>query len=102
MNVSEAMKVLGELLDAFDRDEHGDYFYDYGVEVCEAAILAHCALSASGREIPMTPKRVYRTYYSDDYCPVCGKQQKRSKRGKATPWYCERCGQKLGWEDGDG
>ncbi len=52
MNAQEAIKILSELLDAFDRDEHGDYFYDYGWEVCEATILALGALSLSGRETP--------------------------------------------------
>ena len=99
MNVPRAIQILGELLDAYDQCEHGDYFYDNDQEVCEAIILAHGALSLSVRETPMTPARVFREYYSDDYCPVCRKQQKRSKRGKDTPWYCERCGQKLWWGD---
>lgn len=46
----------------------------------------------------MNSVRKYRTYYSDDYCPVCGKQQKTAKRSMEKPWYCERCGQKLGWD----
>lgn len=46
----------------------------------------------------MNPVRKYRSYYSDDYCPVCGKQQKVAKRSMEKPWYCERCGQKLGWD----
>ena len=44
MNYKESLKVIGGLLDAFDRDEHGDYFYEHGWEVCEAAILAYGAL----------------------------------------------------------
>ena len=44
MNYKESLKVLGGLLDAFDRDEHGDYFYERGWEVCEAMILAYGAL----------------------------------------------------------
>jgi hypothetical protein len=40
MTYPEAKQVLTGLLDAFDRDEHGDYFYDHGWEVCEAVILA--------------------------------------------------------------
>ena len=40
MNTIEAKQVLSGLLDAFDNDEHGDYFYDHGWEVCEAVILA--------------------------------------------------------------
>jgi hypothetical protein len=44
MNYKESLKVLGGLLDAFDRDEHGDYFYEHGWEVCEATILAYGAL----------------------------------------------------------
>jgi len=93
MTKPEAIKVLGELLDAYDRCEHGDYFYDYGQEVCEAITLAHGALSRSERETPV-PIRVndWRIY-----CPSCGKQQ---KSGKAAPWYCERCGQKLRSENG--
>lgn len=50
------------------------------------------------KQIPMNPVRKYRAYYSDDYCPVCGKQQKTAKRSMEKPWFCERCGQKLGWE----
>lgn len=44
MTREEAIKCLAGLLDAFDSDEHGDYFYDHGWEVCEATILAHAAL----------------------------------------------------------
>lgn len=40
MTYPEAKQVLTGLLDAFDRDEHGDYFYENGWEVCEAVILA--------------------------------------------------------------
>lgn len=50
------------------------------------------------KQIPMNPVRKYRKFYSDDYCPVCGKQQKTAKRSMEKPWFCERCGQKLGWE----
>ena len=32
------------------------------------------------------------------YCAVCKKQQKNRTRSK-TAWYCERCGQKLVWEE---
>ena len=50
------------------------------------------------KDVVMNPVRKYRTHYSDDYCPVCGKQQKTAKRSMKKPWYCERCGQKLGWD----
>ena len=40
MTYPEAKQMLTGLLDAFDRDEHGDYFYDHGWEVCEAVSLA--------------------------------------------------------------
>lgn len=40
MTYPEAKQMLTGLLDAFDRDEHGDYFYENGWEVCEAVILA--------------------------------------------------------------
>ncbi len=51
------------------------------------------------RDIPMKPVRIERSRYSDDYCPICGKQQKRLKRTIGKPWFCERCGQKLEWGD---
>lgn len=66
------------------------YFYLEGYEAGQKFVHQ--------REIPMNPVRKYRAYYSDDYCPVCGKQQKVAKRSMEKPWYCERCGQKLGWE----
>ena len=50
------------------------------------------------RDIPINPVRKNRGHYSDDYCPVCGKQQKRAKRSRGKTWFCERCGQKLSWE----
>lgn len=53
MTREEAIKVLGELLYAFDRDEHGDFFYEHGWEVCEATILAHAALREQPRWIPV-------------------------------------------------
>lgn len=53
MTREEATKVLGGLLDAFDRDEHGDYFYEHGWEVCEATILAHGALQNQSFWIPV-------------------------------------------------
>lgn len=53
--------------------------------------------AAYQRNIPMNPTRKNRGYYSDDYCPVCGKQQKKSKRNREI-WFCERCGQKLSWD----
>lgn len=39
-----AIKVFGQLLEAFDQSEHGDYFYDFGDMVCEAANVAIAAL----------------------------------------------------------
>ena len=45
-----AIKVFWQLLDAFDNCEHGDYFYDFGDMVCEAANVAIAAL----REQPVT------------------------------------------------
>lgn len=56
MNYKEATKVLGGLLDAFDRDEHGDYFYEHGWEVCEATILAYGALQNQPFWIPVEEK----------------------------------------------
>lgn len=53
MNYKEALNVLGGLLDAFDRDEHGDYFYEHGWEVCEATILAYGALQNQPFWIPV-------------------------------------------------
>ncbi len=49
------------------------------------------------KNISVRPVRKDRKRYSDDYCPVCGKQQKTAKRRQEKPWYCERCGQKLVW-----
>ena len=54
------------------------------------------------RDMIMNPVRKYRSHYSDDYCPVCGKQQKTVKRSMEKPWFCERCGQKLGWDGFNG
>ena len=36
MNQITAKAILGELLEAYDAWEHGDYFYDHGDVVCEA------------------------------------------------------------------
>lgn len=36
MNIITAKAILGELLDAYEECEHGDYFYDHGDVVCEA------------------------------------------------------------------
>jgi hypothetical protein len=36
MNIISAKAILGELLEAYEAWEHGDYFYDHGGEVCEA------------------------------------------------------------------
>ena len=44
MNYKESLKVIGGLLDALDRDKHGDYFYEHGLDVCEEAIRAYGAL----------------------------------------------------------
>lgn len=49
------------------------------------------------KQIPIYPVHKNRNYYSDDFCPVCGKQQKKSNRIMGKQWYCERCGQKLEW-----
>ena len=44
MTREAAIKVFCQLLDAFDKSEHGDYFYDFGDMVCEAANVAISAL----------------------------------------------------------
>lgn len=36
MNRITAKAILGELLEAYDECEHGDYFYDNGDVVCDA------------------------------------------------------------------
>ena len=60
------------------------------------------AMKALEKQIPKIIRKVQRHWgdgrpsYKDYYCPVCGKQQKRSK---GDEWYCERCGQKLIWEE---
>ena len=92
MKTPEAILILGKLRDAYDRAEHGDFFYDYGQEVCEAAELGRRALIGLARDTAMPPKVIGRR----TYCPSCSKQQ---KRGKGAPWYCERCGQLLWWRN---
>lgn len=63
------------------------------------------AVLALEKQIPKTIKRVQRYWgngkpsWKDYYCPVCSKQQKRNK---GDTWYCERCGQKLTWEENNG
>ena len=42
MNKITAKAILGELLEAYEQYEHGDYFYDNGDVVCEAV---ECVLS---------------------------------------------------------
>lgn len=62
-------------------------------------------MKALEKQIPKTIRRVQRYWgngrpsYTDYYCPVCSKQQKRNK---GDEWFCERCGQKLIWEEHDG
>ena len=62
-------------------------------------------LNALEKQIPKTIRRVQRFWRDgkpknkDNYCPVCGKQQKMSK---GDEWYCERCGQKLTREEQHG
>lgn len=33
------------------------------------------------------------------YCPICGKQQKRTYKNVSQGCYCERCGQRLEWSE---
>lgn len=49
MNITEAKQVLSGLLDAFDQDEHGDYFYEHGWAVCEALIYTMSAFDCQTR-----------------------------------------------------
>lgn len=44
MNRQRAEQVFKELLNSYDCDNHGDYFYDHSDEICDAAILAHADL----------------------------------------------------------
>lgn len=65
------------------------------------------AMDAITKQIPMVPIARNRTTwngyhrYTDHYCPVCGKQQKNNYSDKRVNegWYCEKCGQKLRWEE---
>lgn len=63
------------------------------------------AMKALEKQIPQIVRHIQRYWrngspaYRDYYCPVCSKQQKRSK---GDEWYCERCGQKLIWRAEDG
>lgn len=51
MTREAAIKVFCQLLEAFDQCEHGDYFYDFGDMVCEAANVAISALREQSRWI---------------------------------------------------
>lgn len=66
------------------------------VQVAKKALSKEIALCCVPKE-----RTTYNGYvrYTDWYCPVCSKQQKKqtyygSKR-EQEGWYCERCGQKL-------
>ena len=53
MNTEKALEVIKGLLDAFDIDNHDDYFFFHGTEVCEAVISMYVALEeAAERENP--------------------------------------------------
>lgn len=54
-------------------------------------------MTALQRQVPQTVKAVAMRdgLYTNYYCPVCGKQQKRSWKNKKEGCYCERCGQRL-------
>ena len=45
MNRKEAIELFAGLLDARERCEHGDFFYDNLEDLCDAAILAHADIS---------------------------------------------------------
>ena len=102
MTRPEAINILARLLDAFDNDEHGDFFYDHGTEVCEAAILAYGALfheDARGKWIGIE----YDSYadgipvYDLWECSNCGEEVRGDDVPDTHP-YCHGCGIKmLGW-----
>ncbi len=98
MTALEAKKVLSGLLDAFDQDEHGDYFYDHGWEVCEAVILAMSAFgnqTVHGRwvnEVESYPERYGWVPITSVVCSICEKSN-----GKKKP-YCPNCGAKMDGE----
>ena len=109
---SEREKLIALLMEAMEEGEKECLstancpdcraYEKYSRDECGLALSA-LHLIANGvvvreKGILMNPIRKYRKYYSDDYCPVCGKQQKTAKRSMEKPWYCERCGQKLGWD----
>lgn len=87
MNATEAKQVLSGLLDAFDQDEHGDYFYDHGWEVCEAVILAMPYFNR-GRWI-----HDINNLYG---CSEC--MERETMSSKKLKRYCPNCGIKMDGE----
>lgn len=89
MTRAEAIKTLAGLLDAFDQDEYGDYFYDNGWDVCEATILSLTALREQEEREQgcewcynfQTDPHFYvgegNGQYTDvvfKFCPMCGRE----------------------------
>ena len=99
MNRTEAISVLANLLNAYDNDEHGDYFYDHGADVCDAVILAYGALyneSQRGEWVGIE----YDGYadglpvYDLWQCSNCGEEVRGEDVPETHP-YCQSCGIKM-------
>lgn len=82
MTREKAIEVFTELNYAYKADEYGDYFYDHGDEVCQAASVAIAAL----REKEERSKGCSAcdggfgdntmVFYAGGYkhCPMCGRR----------------------------
>ena len=93
MNKTEAKNVLSGLLDAFDRDEHGDYFYEHGWEVCEAVILAMQAVDTApvvhGKWEKVIPTKSAAKWSTQVSCSIC------HMKGYSRHKFCPNCGAKM-------
>jgi hypothetical protein len=70
----------------------GPNAYYKAEEIFEAVDTIPPAMPMKEYEMPVLKKNSGN--WNRYYCPMCGRQQKNRKGKK--PWYCERCGQKLG------
>ena len=51
MDRKEAIQLFAGLLDARERCEHGDFFYENLEDLCDAAILAHADISTKREKL---------------------------------------------------